>query len=179
MSPKTRLTILRILAVLFVVAVSILIYSVRDQAEQLALYGYPGIFLLVMLAYGTVILPAPASLMVFTIGAATHLHPAGIALAAGAGATIGELSGYLAGFSGRATAERSETFMRFSNWLRKYGGWVILVMASFPNPLFDVVGMAAGVLKIPLRKFIFFCWIGETLKMFLLAYFGKQLHWLQ
>jgi membrane protein DedA with SNARE-associated domain len=177
--PNVRLAILRILAILFVVVISIVIYSVRDQAEKLAYYGYPGIFLLVMLAYGTVILPAPGAVIVFTVGAVTHLHPVGIALAAGLGATIGELSGYLAGVGGRATIERSKTFVRFSGWLQKYGGWVILIMASFPNPLFDVVGMAAGVLKIPLRKFLLFCWIGETIKMFLLAYFGTQLHWLQ
>ena len=63
--------------------------------------------------------------------------------------------------------------------MRSYGGRTILVLAFIPNPLFDVAGMIAGILKMPLWKFLLFCWIGKTLKMFLFAYAGSlSIPWL-
>ena len=59
MPTSYRLTLLRILSLLAVVALSVYIFSIREKAEELAIYGYPGIFLLSFLAYATVLLPAP------------------------------------------------------------------------------------------------------------------------
>jgi len=41
-------------------------------------------------------------------------NPIWVGLSAGAGGAIGELSGYLAGFSGQAVIERCETFTNVS-----------------------------------------------------------------
>lgn len=39
--------------------------------------------------------------------------------------------------------------------------------------------MIAGMLKMPLWKFLLFCWIGKTLKMLLFAYAGSwSIPWL-
>ena len=165
------LTIGRILALVFVIAISVYIFSIRDKAEQLSAYGYPGIFLLSLLAYATVLLPAPGVAVVFTMGAV--FNPFGVALAAGAGAALGEMSGYLAGFSGQAAIERADIYIRLSQWMRRNGPLTILILSAIPNPFFDLAGVAAGVLKIPLRKFLFYCWIGETLKMTLFAFAGS------
>jgi dihydrofolate reductase len=48
-----------------------------------------------------------------------------LGLAAGLGGTIGELSGYLAGFSGQAIVERMDVYYRVKPWVDKYGGWTI------------------------------------------------------
>ena len=152
------------------IAISLLIFSLRDRAEQLAIYGYPGIFLLSFLAYATVILPAPGIWIVFAMGAV--FHPVGVALAAGSGAALGELSGYLAGFSGQAVIERAELYKRLSFWMQKNGPLTIFALAAFPNPFFDFAGIAAGALKMPIRRFLFWCWIGETVKMLYFSYAG-------
>ena len=165
-----RLLIARWLSLLGVIAISILIFSLRDRAEQLAIYGYPGIFLLSFLAYATVILPAPGIWIVFAMGAV--FHPLGVALAAGSGAALGELSGYLAGFSGQAVVERAELYNRLSFWMQKNGPLTIFVLAALPNPFFDLAGIAAGALKMPIRRFLFWCWIGETVKMLYFSYAG-------
>ncbi|HLE52604.1 MAG TPA: VTT domain-containing protein [Anaerolineales bacterium] len=162
--------IARWLSLLGVIAISILIFSLRDRAEQLAIYGYPGIFLLSFLAYATVILPAPGIWIVFAMGAV--FHPLGVALAAGSGAALGELSGYLAGFSGQAVVERAELYNRLSFWMQKNGPLTIFVLAALPNPFFDLAGIAAGALKMPIRRFLFWCWIGETVKMLYFSYAG-------
>ena len=62
-----RRNLLRILALLVVIAISIYIFSIRDQAQELAKYGYPGIFLLSILANATVLLPAPGVVFVFQL----------------------------------------------------------------------------------------------------------------
>jgi membrane protein YqaA with SNARE-associated domain len=164
------LIVARILALAVVIAISVYIFSIRDRADELAIYGYPGIFLLAFLAYATVLLPAPGVWVVFTMGGV--FHPLGVALAAGAGATLGEISGYLAGFSGQAVAERSEIYQRLTGWMQKNGPLTVLFLSAVPNPFFDLAGAAAGMLKMPLPKFLFWCWIGETLKMFFFAYAG-------
>ena len=50
----------------------------------------------------------------------------------------------------------------------------ILVLSAIPNPFFDLAGAAAGALKMPLPKFLLWCWIGETIKMLIFAYAGAS-----
>jgi membrane protein YqaA with SNARE-associated domain len=180
MSSKQRLTLARILALVLVVAISVYIYSIRDQAQELARYGYPGIFLLSILANATVLLPAPGVLFVSVMGAV--FNPFNVALAAGAGAAIGELSGYAAGFSGQAIVERVDLYERIHTWMtnnQRLSYLAILLLAFIPNPLFDLAGIAAGTLKMPVTRFLFWCWVGKTLKMLLFAYAGaSSLNWL-
>lgn len=171
MKPGTRLALIRILALLFVIAISIFIYSIRDQAEKLAVYGYPGIFILSFLAYATVLLPAPGVAVVFTMGAV--FNPVVVALAAGCGAALGELTGYMAGYSSQGVAERARIYDRLERWMRINGPLTILLLSAIPNPFFDLAGAAAGVLKMPVRKFLLFCWIGETVKMMAFALLGS------
>jgi membrane protein DedA with SNARE-associated domain len=106
-------------------------------------------------------------------------NPLGVALAAGAGGALGELSGYLAGFSGQAVVERTDIYERINPWVQKYGVFTILVLSAVPNPFFDVAGVAAGIAKMPIRRFLFACWIGQTIKMASFAYAGLySLDWL-
>jgi membrane protein DedA with SNARE-associated domain len=172
-----RLTAVRILAFLAVVAITAYVYAIRSEAAKLAAYGYPGIFLLSILANATVILPAPGIAITFAMGAI--FNPIGVALAAGSGAAIGELTGYMTGFSGQGVAEKSKVYQRLESWTRDYGGWTILILAFIPNPLFDMAGMAAGALRMPLPRFLLFTWIGKVLKMAVFAYAGAySVSWL-
>lgn len=175
MTVSRRLTLARLLALVIVIVISIYIFSIRDQAQELAKYGYPGIFLLSVLANATVLLPAPGVLFVFAMGAV--FNPAGVALAAGAGAAIGELSGYLAGFGGQAVVERVQTYERLRSWMERnhrLSYLAVVFLAFIPNPLFDLAGLAAGTLKMPVTHFLFFCWIGKTLKMLVFAFAGAS-----
>jgi uncharacterized membrane protein YdjX (TVP38/TMEM64 family) len=169
---KRWITLARVAAVVFVMGISILVYTVRDEAERLAIYGYPGIFLLSVLAYATVLLPAPGIAVVFTMGSV--FHPAGVALAAGTGAAVGELSGYLAGFSGRAVIERVDVYDRLTNWMNRFGPLTIFVLSAIPNPFFDIAGIVAGSLRLKFSTFLIYCWLGELLKMLVFAYLGSH-----
>jgi membrane protein DedA with SNARE-associated domain len=176
---KSRIGVvtLRIIALLVVIGITAFIYTIREHFDQFAVYGYPGIFLVMLLANATVIIPAPGVAVVFAMG--SIFNPFLVALAAGTGGAIGELSGYLAGFSGQALVENTKAYARIEPWVKKYGAWAILVLAAFPNPFFDLAGIAAGVAKIPIWKFLLFCWIGQLIKMSLFALAGAySIDWL-
>ena len=169
-SSKFLTNVLRVLALFAVVAITVYIYSIRDRVEEFEAWGYPGVFFIALLANATVLLPAPGVALIYAMGG--MLNPLGVGLAAGTGGTIGELSGYLAGFSGQAVIERTDIYNRIKPWVAKYGGWAILVLSAIPNPFFDVAGIAAGIAKMPLRTFLVFTWVGQFIKMTLFAVAG-------
>lgn len=171
--PRTnwRLQAARVLALVFVVGITVLIYIYRDRAEELGRFGYPGIFVLSILANATIVLPAPGLAIVFSFGGV--FSPIGVGLAAGAGATLGELSGYLAGFSGQAVIENRKLYDRLEGWMRRYGPATITVLAFLPLPFFDLAGVAAGALKMPVQNFLLWCLLGKVPKMLLIAYLGS------
>jgi membrane protein DedA with SNARE-associated domain len=169
-SSKFLMNLLRILALFAVVGITLYIYSVRDRVEQFAAYGYPGIFLIALLANATILLPAPGVALIYAMGAI--FNPLAVGLAAGLGGAIGEISGYLAGFSGQAVVERTDIYNRIKPWVDRYGGWAILVLSVIPNPFFDLAGIAAGIAKMPLPTFLLFTGIGQLIKMTLFALAG-------
>jgi uncharacterized membrane protein YdjX (TVP38/TMEM64 family) len=173
MSEQRRLTILRILALVGVAALITALFLFRDQVKRLEDYGYVGIFLISIAANATIIIPLPG--VAFTTAMGAIFNPIGVAVAAGLGAAIGELTGYMAGFSGQAVVERVAIYERLTNWMRaheKLAYVMVAVMAFIPNPLFDLAGMASGALKLPIWKFLIACSTGKILKMLMFAYAG-------
>lgn len=167
---KRALNTLRVVILLVVIALTVVLLLNRDRLQELQAYGYPGIFLFSILANATILIPVPG--VVFTSAMGAVFNPVWVSVAAGAGAAIGELSGYLAGFSGQAVVEDSARYEKVVHWMRKYGDITILGLAFIPNPLFDLAGIVAGILKMPVGKFLFYCVIGKILKMMIFAFAG-------
>lgn len=172
--------IARFFALLFVIAVSAYIISIpEDQAANLEAFGYPGIFFLSVLANATILLPAPGLILVFSLGA--RFHPLGVAVAAGLGAAVGELSGYLAGFSGQVIVEDRVVYDKMVAWMERNGPATVMILAFIPNPFFDLTGIAAGALRMPVHMFLFWAVIGKFFKMLVVASAGAgvfSLPWL-
>jgi len=160
-----------VLALIAVVAITIYIISIRGRVADFKQYGYLGIFFVALLANATVFVPAPGVLIIYSMGAV--FNPLYVGITAGTGGAIGELSGFLAGFSGQAVVERTQLYERIKPQVDKYGGWAILVLSAIPNPFFDIAGFAAGIAKMKMRTFLFSVWIGQLIKMTLFAYAGK------
>lgn len=170
MKPGWRTNLIRAATLIFVVGLSVALYLLRDRVQMLQNYGYVGIFLVQLLSSATVILPVPGVIITTAMGAV--FNPMGVAVAAGFGAALGELSGYLVGFSGQGVAERTPIYNRIEDWMQRYGDWAILVLAFIPNPFFDIAGMMAGALRKPVWRFFLFCLVGKILKMMMFAYGG-------
>jgi membrane protein DedA with SNARE-associated domain len=85
----------------------------------------------------------------------------------------------MAGFSGQAVIENARAYDRLLAWMRRFGGWTIIGLAAVPNPVFDLAGVAAGALRMPVGLFLLYTWIGKMIKMGLLAFGGAaSIDWL-
>lgn len=168
-----RTTILRILSLIFVLAFSIFLFLNRDQLKSVQVYGYPGIVVLSFLANATLILPVPGILITSLMG--TVFNPFWVGVAAGTGAALGEITGYMAGYSGQAVIENRQWYDRITGWMKKYGDITIFFLALIPNPFFDAGGIVAGALRMPLWRFLLWCWLGKVVKMIVFALAGAEI----
>ena len=160
--------ILRLLALLAVVLIAVGVFLLQGSFPAVESAAYPAIFLLALASNATVIIPAPGFLAV--CAAATTLSPLLVGLFAGAGWTLGETTGYLAGYSGRGIVEQNRIYLRIQPWMQRRG-WVILFLFSIaPNPAFDLAGIAAGAARIPLWQFYASVGAGKTIRAIGLAY---------
>ena len=159
-------------AVVFAVAITLIIVLFRDELARFERYGYPGVFFISLLGNATVIFPAPSLAVVFGMGGV--LNPLFVGLVAGVGEALGELTGYLAGYGGRAVIEDWEMYEWLERWMQRNGSATIFVLSAIPNPIFDLAGIAAGALHFPLAQFLLSCWVGKTIKTIFFAFVGAQ-----
>jgi len=175
---QLRKKLLPLLALLIVIAITVGIFyfyqRFPDRVEELKAYGYLGVFLISLTFNATVILPAGSIIMIAALGAILPL-PIVVGLAGGAGAAIGEITGYMAGYSGRVIAKRSQMYNRVEGWVRRWGALAIFAFSIVPF-VFDLVGIAAGILRFPFWKFFLLCWLGRTL-LYIFAAFAGTYGW--
>jgi len=165
-----RKTIIPLLTLLLVIAISVGLFFCGRNPEiivELKSYGYLGAFLISLIGNASVLLPGIvlpilSGLGIVLYSAAGLVSPVIVGLAGGAGAAIGEIVGYTAGYSGQAIVRRQRTYVKLESWVKKWGAVAIFVFTLVPL-FFDLVGLAAGALRFPLWKFILVCWLGRTL----------------
>ncbi|MFH1086468.1 MAG: VTT domain-containing protein [Chloroflexota bacterium] len=166
----------QILALTSAVLITALIIVFREQVVALRRYGYLGVFLIAMLGNATVVVPVPGLAAVFAGGGV--LNPLLVALVAGLGMPLGELSGYLAGYGGSAVVADRARYERLRGWMERRGLLTLIVLAAVPNPVFDLAGITAGMMRYPVTKFLLACWIGSTIKALAVAFLGSvSLSW--
>ncbi len=151
-------------------AVAVISVALRgSDLTSLAGLGYPGVAILMFLSSSTVLLPAPGFAGVLAAGAVWN--PLLVGIAAGLGSATGELSGYFLGAGGGALlhAGQGEKWKRAHRWLERHGFLALVALAAIPNPFFDAMGLVAGSLAYPMRRFWLACLLGNTLKYVALA----------
>lgn len=161
---------LRILLILVVVAITTLAFVYRGRVADLETLGYLGAFLVALISSATIFLPVPGIALIYALG--QTLNPVLLGLVAGAGSALGEITGYMAGYSGQAVIENNRHYARLERWMKRRG-WVVIFLLSFvPNPFFDIAGAIAGALRFPLWKFVVVCFLGKTPRNMLIAFAG-------
>jgi membrane protein YqaA with SNARE-associated domain len=165
--------IIPILTVLLAVAITIVLFIYRDWVAGFGNYGYLGAFLVSLISSATIILPVPGIIVLFALGADPNLNPVLVGLVGGTGATIGEITGFLAGYGGRGMIQsKGRVYVMVENWMKRWGGWAIFAFAAAPLPLFDIAGIVAGALGYPVWKFLLVAWPGKCLKYIILVLAG-------
>ena len=160
----------RLATLAFVVAISAGILLGWEQIQSLGAYGYPAIFLVSLFGNAVLFLPAPGFALVLAAGAS--LDPIMVGLVAGAGASLGEMTGYLAGYSGQTVLQDKPFYNRVRGWMETKGVLAIFLFGAVPNPFFDVGGIVAGAMRMPTWQFLLAAWLGKSLRFALLAGLG-------
>ncbi len=140
-----------------------------SDISNLRSYGYVGLFLVNVIGAASILLPSPAAASVFGAGALLGDLlgvPAfvWVGLIAGLGEAVGEFSGYAAGYGGRVVVEKRPEYERIHRWMDAHGTITMFLMSTVPNPLFDVAGLAAGAVRMPMRSFFLAVLAGKVIK---------------
>ncbi|MBI4234488.1 MAG: VTT domain-containing protein [Chloroflexi bacterium] len=160
----------RALAIVGVVAIVLVIWLLRGRLPGPGAVTYSGIFLLSFFASASIVIPIPGIAGVCAGSALLGLTPLLLALLAATGEALGEATGYLVGYGGSGIVEGRPLYGRLKGWVRRRGGLVLFLFSVIPNPLFDIVGIAAGSLRYPLYLFFLITWAGKFLKDVGIAY---------
>lgn len=175
-----RLAIALTLVVLISLGLAIpfnwILSPLKDDLQQYAWLAYLIILGASLLSNLTVVAPV----YVFTtlmVTAAGIYNPALIALSAAVGGTLGEMSGYFAGYLGKKIVfdKYPEAQERVSRWVNRYGILAISLLAFQPVIPFDMAGMIAGAAKMSVPKFLIGCFLGKFPKYLIACYFYSLL----
>jgi len=168
-------------ALVALVALNVVVYLVlgtepaQDFLTRLQGWGVVGAFLLALLTNLTVALPVPYNPIVLQMMEASDV-PWLLAVVVALGASLGEITGYLAGRAGRG----SFTGTRFGDWIARQlrhpvrAFWVIVAVSAPPFPAFDIAGMAAGALGVRWWLFFSAAFLGRLLRF---AHFAAFAVW--
>ncbi len=135
-------------------------------------YGYFGIFLISLLGASSIIFPIPYTVIIFALG--NTFEPLWIAVAAGLGAAIGEILGYLIGVGGgKFISEKYQGKMEsVTKVIERYGWIYIFVFALTPLPD-DLLFIPLGVMRYGLLRAFVPALIGKFLMSVIVAYSGR------
>ena len=159
---ERRLRVVRVLTVVAVIAALATALEFRNRIEDLEGYGYAAVFLVGLVSNATLILPVPGLAVSSVLGSV--FNPWIVGLVGGLGQALGELTGYMAGYSGQTWLEERPRYRRLVRWMQRYGVLTVFVLALLPNPLFDVAGVIAGVLRLGVWRFLLSCAAGKIIK---------------
>lgn len=136
-------------------------------------FGYLGVFLSSLIGAVTIIFPLPYTLVIYVMGGL--LNPFFIAVAGGLGSAIGELSGYILGYYGRAmvSKERQRKMGYMMKIFDHYGPLAIFLFALTPLPD-DLLFIPLGIMRYKFVKAFIPCFLGKLLMSYILAYSGQR-----
>ncbi|MDO8636897.1 MAG: VTT domain-containing protein [Dehalococcoidia bacterium] len=138
----------------------------KERLADFAIYAYIIVFFVSALSAATIFLPAPGIIVVLV--AASKWNPTWVALWASVGSTLGELTAYYAGYWGSKIVVKKETrtYIKFEQWMKRYGMFTVMVFAAIPFMPFHIGGIAAGAFRLPLWQYLIAMFVGKAAKNF-------------
>lgn len=158
------------------ILLSVIFFKYGDFFRHAKSLGLLGLFIINFVSGASFFVPGPAFL---TIIAGGNLYsPILVAAVAAVGACLGDMLGYVFGYSGRELTKRGLERHKIVKFLEKhfdrYGELIIFLFAIIPNPFFDALGILAGIVKYPPRRFFVIVLFGRFLRYWGLAQVGSH-----
>jgi membrane protein DedA with SNARE-associated domain len=144
-------------------------------------YSYLGVFLISLLGATSIFVPIPSTVVIFILGGLQvgnpptwAFDPLLLAVFAGAGAAIGEFSGYLIGLGGRKVIgnrykKKMDLLLKL---FKKFGPLVIFVFALTPLPD-DLLFIPLGMMRYSLPVAFISALLGKFISNLIIAYAGR------
>jgi membrane protein YqaA with SNARE-associated domain len=143
------------------------------SVEGLATTAYLVVFVTTLVSNASIIVPVPIFVAIM-ITAASKWNPIIVALIASSAGTLGEITGYYAGYLGKKiiVSEATPGYEKLVGWMKRHGPLAIFLLSLQPILPFDIAGLISGASRIPLWKFMLACWAGKFPKYLLGCYLG-------
>ena len=127
----------------------------KDDLER---WGYAGLFGIVLFRSASVVMPMPGGGVIFAAGGLLNPvfgipAPLAVGVVAGLAESFGELTGYGAGLGGSKMLKERAIYRRIRGWIERRAFLTVFLMSFAPPALFDVAGLAAGAIRVPIRVF--------------------------
>lgn len=163
-----------IILIISIIIIALSFYF-RTELSKFTSLGLVGIFIINVLGSATLFLPAPGIASVVAGG--FLYHPLIVAIVSALGSAIGDMVGFALGHSSKHIFLKKNSFWYkiFKETFHKFGPLFIIVFSFIPNPIFDVVGIFAGVFSYSPVKFFMYVLIGRFVRNLLLAYLGSAI----
>jgi membrane protein YqaA with SNARE-associated domain len=165
-----------------VLVLSLLLALNPEWVLRFGNWGYAGAFVISLVASASLILPLPGLALVIALGVA--LNPLLLGIVTGVASALGELMGYALGSSGRflLSGDQQRHYDRLESWTKQYGALAIFTVAVLPLPIFDVAGIVAGAIRMPIWSFLIATALGKSIKYTVLiliaaGWFSEVVHW--
>ncbi len=149
------------------------------SGQGLATTAYLVVFVTTLVSNASIIIPVPifVAVMINAANTMAEVSPWGpvlIALTASSAGTLGEMTGYYAGYLGKKIiiTEATPGYEKLVAWMKRHGMLAVFLLSLQPILPFDIAGLISGAARIPLWKFVLPCWAGKFPKYLLGCYFG-------
>lgn len=145
----------------------------HTSLQEFAPTAYAIVFGVTLVCNASILVPVPFYISPI-VAVASQWNPIIVALVASVAGTMGEMTGYYAGYLGKriVVARDIAGYNRFVDWVNRYGVLAIFLFSLQPILPFDIAGLTAGASRLPLWKFLLPCWAGKFPKYIVLCYFG-------
>jgi len=167
-----------ILLIIISFVLPVLIFVFRDYFKEAKSLGLLGIFLINFASSATFFVSGPAFLTVIAGG--SIYPPFLVAFIASLGASSGDMISYLFGYSGRNLAlgglRKKLWFVVIEDLFKVYGKIFVFLLALIPNPLFDAIGLFAGVLGMKYYEYFLIILLGRFARFVILALIGARFY---
>ena len=149
------------------------------SVEGLTTTTYLIVFVVTLVSNASIIVPVPifVGIMIAAANVMAEISPWGpvlVALTASTAGTLGEMTGYYAGYIGKKiiVTEATPGYEKLVGWMKRHGMLAVFLLSLQPILPFDIAGLVSGVSRIALWKFLLPCWSGKFPKYLVGCYFG-------
>ena len=103
----------------------------------------------------------PGLLLLFALG--VTFNPVLVGVVGAAGGTLGEMTGYAIGLSGHYMTGNNRWLRLARVWMQRWGSLALFLFALVPILPMDIAGIAAGIVRFKIWKFLVAVMIGKTI----------------